>query len=66
MLQKGTFCHSRQADTANQPGGQPNDLIKQMKARVDWRQKESEPLGDGAARDPKRSLQQKSDNKCTS
>jgi len=31
---KKTFHHLRQADTANQQSGLPNDIIKRMKARA--------------------------------
>jgi len=49
MFRKRTFCHFKQADTANQQSVQPNDIIKVMKAKAAWRQKESEPWGHCAA-----------------
>jgi hypothetical protein len=45
MHQTCTFRHFRQADTANQQSSQPNDVIKRMKARAAWCQRESEPWG---------------------
>jgi len=66
MLGNGTFHHFRQAYTANQQSGPHNDIIKQMKARVAWKQNESEPLGHCANYDLKRSLRPRNDEKCTS
>jgi len=44
-LPHNTFRHIWRADTANWQCGLPNNVIKRKKARADWRQKESEPLG---------------------
>ena len=53
MLRKRTFRHLLPADMANRQSVQPNDIIKWMKARAAWRQKESERWGHCAAWDPK-------------
>jgi len=65
-LRKWPFRRVRWADTAPRHSVQPNVGIKRMKARAAWRQTESEPLGHCAAGDPKRSLRQGNDEKCTS
>ena len=43
-----------------------NDVIKRMKARAAWMQRECEPLGQCTACDPKRSLRPRNDAKRTS
>jgi hypothetical protein len=42
---KGTFRHFQLADMPNRLSGRLNDVIKGMKARAAWRQKEFEPFG---------------------
>jgi len=66
MLRKRTFRHFQRANMANQQSAPHNDIIKQMKARAAWKQRECEPLGHCAACDPKRSLQPSNDEKRTS
>jgi len=51
---------------ANRRSGPHNDVIKQIKARAAWKQKESEPLGHCVACVPKRSLWPRNYEKDTS
>jgi len=66
MLRKRTCNHSGQATTANRESSQPDDNIKQLKARAASKQNRSEPLERCAACVPKSSLQQGKEEKLTS
>jgi len=61
MLRKWTLCHFRRANTANRPRNPHSDVIKQIKARVAWRQKRSDRWEHCAAYDPKRSFRRRKD-----
>jgi len=66
MLRKRTFRHSGRANMPNQQSSPLNDVIKWMKARAAWKQREFEPLGHCVACDPKISLWLRNDMKRTS
>jgi len=63
---KRTVHHFQLGNNANQQSGRHDDVIKWMKARAVWEQKESEPLGHCAASNPKRSFRPRIDEICAS
>jgi len=66
MLGKRTFRQFQWANMANRPSGPHDNIMKQIQARAIWKQKEFKPLGYCTACDPKRSLQPRYNQKCTS
>jgi len=65
MLRNRTLCRFRWGNPANQQCIQHDHVIKWMKAKAAWKQKEFEPFGHCAASDAKRRLRQRKDWKCT-
>jgi len=65
MLQKTTFHHFRRAHKANRRRNPYDDIIKQIKAKVAWRQKGSEHWEHCAAHDLKRSFRPRNNGKHT-
>jgi len=66
MLQKGTFYHCAQANTANRQSTPRDDVIERMKAWAAWKQNWSEPVERCAVCDLQRSWRQGNDEKLTS
>ena len=66
MLQHRTFRRFRRANTVSWEGGPHDNVIKQMKAEVAWKQKGFERCGHCAVCDPNVSLRSKNDEKRTS
>jgi hypothetical protein len=65
MLQTWSFCLLMQEHTANQTVNSLNDVIQQMKARVDCGQKGSKPLEYCAAYNLQCIVRWRQDEKCT-
>jgi len=66
MLRNRSFRHIQQANMANRHSGQPNDMIKRMKARTVRKEKECKHLGYCAPCNPKGSLRSRNNEKRTS